>query len=145
MSDETEDPKSDTNASLAPPAPPVIDGMAESVKQCFERGNEIRKAKREINNYIASIVEDLILGFPGHEDAIRKGLEGASAKLLARRDKGKRDEREQKQRDEQEKKRNSNGQSADRGANGVSGKLSGDVRSDAEGGAEDSRGETKFG
>jgi hypothetical protein len=70
-----------------------LEGMAPAVRLCLERGNAIRVVKHEIHRDMNQFVEDLLELYPGHEDSIRKGLEGAAAQLLATRDKRKLDER----------------------------------------------------
>jgi hypothetical protein len=116
------------------PDPPAQ--MAPGVRLCLERGNAIRIAKAEIHEDLNQFVEDLLELYPDHEDSIRKGLEGAAAQLLARRDKRKRDER----RKEAEAARAAKAAAAaaakaddgdkpatDPGANGVSGTVLGSV------------------
>ena len=120
-----------------------LDGMAPEVRRCLERGNEIRQVKAEIGADLEQFSLDLLELYPGHEDMIRKGFEGAAASLLAKRDERKRNERNAKGIAAKEAKRlaaengGSDGSGENSGANGVSGTVHSLHAGDPGGGEED--------
>jgi len=81
-----------------------LDDMAPEVRRCLERGNEIRHVKNEIASDLKQFSADLLELYPGHEDTIRKGFEGAASALLAKRDERKRNERNAAAKAEQERR-----------------------------------------
>ena len=132
------------NNEEEPEAKDPLDDMAPSVRLCLEKGNAIRVAKAEMTSDIAQFVADLVELYPGHEDTIRKGLEGAAAQLLATRDKRKRDERRAQEEDARAakaaaaaEKGDGDGPGKNSGANGVSGAVHSLHAGDTDGGAED--------
>lgn len=139
MSEEIED-----ESLVKPPEENhYADDMDPRVRAIFERGNEIRMATTQITEYLNEYVDDMVSGWPGYEDQIRKALEGAAARLLGERDKRKRDERRAQEEAARAAKaaaaaaaKADNGEqpATNPGANGVSGTVHGSVRGNLEGG-----------